>query len=370
MTERAVRQLLERTPVDREVEGRAWEVVRAAYAAREPVPRRPRLRLAVGVALAGAALAAAVLSPPGRAVVDAVRRSVGLEHAQPALFRLPAPGRLLVSGPGGAWLVAGDGSMRRLGAYRQAAWSPHGLFVVGATGDELTALDPSGRIHWQLARPGVRFPRWGGSLTDTRVAYLSGGRLHVVAGDGTGDARACGEPAAGRVAPAWRPGPRHVLAFVTARGRVTVLDTDTCTLLWRSAPYAPRPRLMTWSPDGSRLAVATAGGLWLVDGRTGAALGVSMPGIRALGYARDGRLAAIRRRSLVLVEPDGRTRTLFAGPAPLAGLAWSPNGRWLLTSMPAADQWVFVGAHRVLPVSNIRTQFGGPASLDGWAPGA
>jgi len=67
----------------------------------------------------------------------------------------------------------------------------------------------------------------------------------------------------------------------------------------------------------------------------------------------------------------GRMRTLFIAPSKLAGVAWSPNGRWLLSSLPRADQWVFVGRRRVLAVSHIARQFGGVApSLDGWVPGA
>ena len=100
-----VKRLLERVPSDREAEERAWAVVRAAYAEREQVRARPRRRLMLaGVALA-AVVAASAFSPPGRAVVNAVRRWIGISHAAPALFRLPAPGRVLVSGSGGAWVV-------------------------------------------------------------------------------------------------------------------------------------------------------------------------------------------------------------------------------------------------------------------------
>ena len=36
-----VKRLMERVPADREAEDRAWSVVRAAYAEREPVRERP-----------------------------------------------------------------------------------------------------------------------------------------------------------------------------------------------------------------------------------------------------------------------------------------------------------------------------------------
>ena len=92
MSGRRVKRLLEGTPVDPAAEERAWAVVQAAHAEREPVPRPHRdTRLVLVGAAAVAAVAVAALSPPGRAVVDAVRKTIGIEHAQPALFRLPSP---------------------------------------------------------------------------------------------------------------------------------------------------------------------------------------------------------------------------------------------------------------------------------------
>jgi hypothetical protein len=107
-----------------------------------------------------------------------------------------------------------------------------------------------------------------------------------------------------------------------------------------------------------------------VDGRNGSSVGVSLPGIRALAYARDGRLAIVRGRSVQLVRRDGSTSVAFSAPGRLSGLVWSPDGRRLLTALPTADQWVFVGPHRAVAVSKVRRRFGGVASLDGWAPGA
>jgi hypothetical protein len=300
-------------------------------------------------------------------VVDAVRRTIGVEHAAPALFQLPAPGRLLVSGPGGAWIVNADGSKRRLGDYREAAWSPHGLYVVAASANELAAVEPGGKVRWSLARPDVAFPRWGGSHTDTRIAYLSLGRLHVVGGDGRGDG-VVGRVK--RIAPAWQPGDRRLLAFVTTTGRVALLDADTHRRVWTSRAYT-KPRALAWMPDGTRLALATAAKLVLIRADTGNAIALDVAGVRALAFSH-AQLAVVRGRAVSLFDGGAEPQQLFAAPAAPAGLAWSPNGRWLVTALPGADQWVFVQArngHRVVAVSNIRAQLGGPVTLDGWAPG-
>ena len=70
----------------KDAEERTWETVRRAFEARPP--HRSRRRLSNTVLLAGAAavLTAAVLSPPGRAVIERVREAVGVQHAAPALF--------------------------------------------------------------------------------------------------------------------------------------------------------------------------------------------------------------------------------------------------------------------------------------------
>jgi hypothetical protein len=356
-----VKRLLERMPADREAEDRAWSVVRAAYAEREPVRRAPRRRLMLaGVALA-VAVAAAALSPPGQAVVNAVRRSIGISHAAPALFRLPAPGRLLVSGGGGGtWVVNADGSKRRLGDYIEAAWSPHALYVIAATSTEVAAVDPANAaVRWSIARPGVAFPRWGGSRTNTRVAYLSGGQLHVVAGDGTGDATAAGRS---RIAPAWRPGDRLQLAFVASDGHVRLLGA------WRSSHRYANPRSLVWSPDGKRLLLVTAHQLVLFDPASGRAQVLRLRDVSAAAFSAQGRLAVVRGKALLVLDGE-QTRTVFKTLGRLQGLAWSPNGRWLLTSLPSADQWIFVGGRRVLAVSHITRQFGGAPSLDGWVTG-
>jgi hypothetical protein len=365
MKESDVRRLLQTAPLADEFEARrrSWLVVRSAFAERAPARRRLPLR---ALALAGAviALVAAALSPPGMALIDRVRDRIGVEDAEPGLFRLPAPGHLLVVSDAGAWVVARDGSSRLLGPYREASWSPFGRFVVAARRNELAALEPDGDVRWKLARRDVRFPRWQGSRTDTRIAYLSRGQLRVVGGDGKGDRAAC----AGRVAPvppAWRPGTGRVLAAVSPRGRVLVYATDRCRLLMRSAAF-DAPRTLAWSDDGRRLVLVTAERVLVFGPGRSRPLGQRpIAGTVDAAFAPGSRRLAVVRDQDVLVldvdRPSRAPRTLFAGPGGrLSDVAWSPDARWLLIAWRDADQWVFVrsaGERRLAAASNIAAQF-------------
>jgi hypothetical protein len=353
-------------PHEHEAAERAWAVVRAAYEQREPVawPRRHWQPL-VTVAVVAAVVAAA-LSPPGRSVVHSLRKAVGVEQPEPALFSLPAPGQLLVTSSQGVWLVQRDGSKRLLGRYRDATLSPHGLYVAGTRANELVALDPQGHVRWTLARPAPRFPAWTGTRTDTRIAYLSGGRLHVVAGDGTGD-RALGRAAL--VAPAWRPGPGRVLAYSDGR-RVVVVDADSGAVLRR---LWPKPTKLTWSSDGRRLLVFSPHATRVYEGRRI----VAADDPSDATYDRD---AILRGRDALAVRAAGDAssvfslisgQTVFRGTGVFDQVAQSPDGRWVLVSWPTANQWVFVRLRprRIVGVARITQQFGRDARVAGWCCG-
>jgi hypothetical protein len=347
-------------------EDRAWAIVRRAYEQRTPAPRRaaPRL-IAAGVAVTACAALVASFSPSGRAVFHRVREAVGVEHAAPALFSLPAPGRLLVVARGsGAWLVQPDGFLQRLGSYEDADWSPHGLYVVATEENALVALAPDGTVRWRLDRRSPAFPRWEGTTTDTRIAYFAAGGLRVVAGDGTGDRLLDARSA--RVAPAWDPARGHTVAYAVGRS-VVVRNADDGRLVWRMPLTAP-PRALSWSSDGTLLAVVTARGVAVLDGggrlhRTVSLLGgrltqaVFRPATHLLAV-----VVASRGRSevrVVDVDRPGRSRLVFAGPGAFGDIAWSARGGWLLVDWPNADQWVFVRGRSVHAVANVAEQFGG-----------
>jgi hypothetical protein len=375
MNERDLQRRLREVELPRPDRERALAVVRSAFAHRERIswPRRHVRSLALTGA--AAAIVACAVSPPGRAVFGSLRDAVGREgvkRASSALVALPAPGRLLVQSPAGPWIIQADGSRRLLGSYRDASWSPHGLFVAATRPSQLLALDPKGHVRWALARPQVRFPRWAGSRTNTQLAYLAGRRLHVVAGDGTHDVDLCGEPAAALVAPAWQPGAGRTLAYTTRRGRVYVLDAGACSLAWRSAPF-PKPRLLRWSSDGKRLALVTNDKLVVFTDRQPVVR--SLRGVSSIAFAPRGhRLAVVRGGRLLLFDADRLAdppRRIFSGAGSFRDVAWSPDGRWLLLSWPSADQLLFIrstGVRRLLAYAHITEQFGGGAfpSVRGW----
>lgn len=343
---------------------------------RHRLRRRPaRGRLATAAAaVAGLSLTAAALAATGPG--DAVTRWLGDLVAPPPpahrLAGLPADGRLLAISAEGAWLIDANGDRHTLGPFADATWSPHGLFVAGVRGAALTAVAPDGTVHWTLTAPGtVRDPRW--APDGYRIAYRSGAGLRVVAGDGSGDRPVARAVAA--VAPAWRAGSRHVLAFLTASGVLRVAPTDRATS-HRAAAGLRRARWIGWA--GRRLLAATpravvqagTGRRWVAPRGAAIATAAAGPAARDLAVL----LRGMGRSRLVLL--DARTlrpvRSLltFAGAA--RGVTWSPDGRWILTALPAQGRWLLVptaGTARPRAVTGLGAALGGTsrrARVAGW----
>ena len=376
MNERKLRrELLAVSPPDEiGAQRRAWRVVRTDYGEREPTPWPIRHRRPIGAVAIGIAVLAAAVSPPGRAVLKEVRDVVGTEkvvgvpQAKPALFSLPDEGRVLVSAPSGAWVVSADGSRRKLGNYDAATWSPRGLYVGVSRRDQLAAVTPKGVVRWTLSRPRVHDPRWAPS--GFRVAYLSGVNLRLVAGDGTGDRRI---DAAQAVAPAWRPGTEHVLAYADRNGMVTVLATDLNQTLWTAGGGASGPAHLEWSADATRLLVTRrlAGGRFALvvydaGGRRLQSLEFGGRFVDAAFAPTGHRIALVRRvgprSELLVVEGDTlrRQKVVFDGQGRFSDVAWSPGGRWLLLGWGSADQWLFIrstNASKLKAVSSLAVQF-------------
>jgi hypothetical protein len=369
----------EPAPGESEAGERTWAVVRAAYEGRIRVtPRRDWRPFAV--AAAAAVVVAAAVTPPGHAVLGSLRDAVqGERDAAPALFSLPVrQSRLLVNSAEGAWVVQADGSKRLLEGYRDASWSPNGLFLAALHGHELRALEPNGDVHWSVGRPGLSAARWSTEGTgDERVAYLSRTTLRVIGGDGRGD-RALARGVA-RVPPAWRPR-SHVLAYVSRSGRIVVRNVDTGAIQWTSAAQQ-RPLELEWSGDGAYLLARGATSITVFSYAGEQQLTPLGPGaarvVDAAFLPLSHALAFVQRaagRSTVWFYPQLRpdataARRVFAGAGDFDRIAWSPDARWLLLSWRSADQWLFIrsaAVRKVIPVSGIEEAFGPGATLAGW----
>lgn len=382
MSDRDLRRRLQgiHPPDELGAERRAWTLLRAAFDQREPAPRRTHVARPLLVFAAGVALLAAVLNPP---VLNAIRDAVGRTKEKKAvvyrhaLFSLPAPGRLLVDTARGPWLIRADGGRRLLGRYHGASWSPRGLYVAALGPHDLVALEPNGTIRWSLARSGrLAAPRWSPELEgSTRIAYLRGSTLRVVAGDGTDDRLV--DRFVSAVAPAWRPGTQFVVAYQAATGRVRVVETDAGKLLWRSFRL-PQLVSLAWSTDGMRLLALTQRSLSVL-GRDGRRIGRAQLPARAIAaqFEPGGHRIALLLRypqqsAVVLRDGDalaGAGRIVFSAAGRFGTLAWSPNGRWLLAGWQSADAFLFLtpdGKQHL--VSDIAQQLGAFPSVPaaGW----
>ena len=358
-------------PGEREAGERTWEVVRAAFEERLPSPRKRDWRPFALVAAAAVVLAAA-FSPPGNAVLGSLRDAVrGDQNAKPALASLPARGRLLAESRSGIWVVQNDGSKRLLAGYRDAAWSPHGLYVAAVHGNELRALEANGRVHWSLGRTGrLRNPRW--SFDGFRIAYFAGRSLRVVNGDGTGDRLLTRDVRPGPAA--WQPN-AHTLAYVNRAGDIELTNVDkrnrSATVQTGAAPHQ-----LSWANNGKTF-VAVEPHAVEVFSQRGPRIGGLERGIAQVSAAaispNGKRIAFVETRggrsTLQLTGVrGGPTGPVFGGAGTFANVDWSPDGRWLLLDWRSADQWLFIRSpvKKVLAVSNIRANFGADSRIAGW----
>jgi hypothetical protein len=357
---------------------RAWALLADAHRERPRAARRSRRGRVLGLAFAVVLLAAAVAvaAEPPRWVRHVLGDAVpSAPHARTSLGVLPA-GRLLVSSSAGTWIVRGDGTRLRLGPWTAATWSPRGLYVAAWRGRELSAVAPNGRVAWTIAARGaVRDATW--SPDGYRIAYRRDDALAVVAGDGTG-ARVLAQPVRA-VAPAWRPGAPHTLAWVAANGRVEVRDVDTGALVWRSPSSVGAVRALAWSADGHRLLARGDRRVVVLDVRGRRAWRVRLPArarVDAAAWAPRGDRIALALRepgaTSVYVMPSARVprRPLFTTTGTLRSLAWSPDARRLLVRWAQADQWLLLSPTaanaRITAIAGVSRRFGSSPTVQSW----
>ena len=359
-------------------ETRAWALVADAHRERPRAARVGRRGRVLALALAAVLVAAAVAvaAEPPRFVRHVLGDSgAARPHAGASLGSLPA-GRLLVSSARGTWIVRGDGTRQRLGRWTAATWSPRGLYAAAWRGRELSAVAPNGRVAWTIAARGtVRDATW--SPDGYRIAYRRDAVLAVVAGDGTG-ARILAQPVRA-VAPAWRPGAPHTLAWVDARGRLEVRDVDSGALVWRSPASVGAVTALAWSADGHRLLARGDRRVVVFDVTGKRSWRVRLPHGARVGAAawapRGDRLAlALRGASATSVYVTRSAlvprRPVFTTTGTLGSLAWSPNGERLLVRWADADQWLLLSpsaanAH-ITAIGSISRRFGAPPTVQGW----
>ncbi|MEJ7876498.1 MAG: hypothetical protein WKF62_07540 [Solirubrobacterales bacterium] len=357
-------------------EQRGRQVVSAAFAEREPrIPRRS-IAIRAGLALvAGGAIAGFALTPAGADVRDwiADRVQLGEDDAEPKLSSLPAPGEVLVEAPGGAWVIREDGSKRLLGSFDEATWSPSGRFIGVTDGSEVRAVDPTGNFRWSIDA-GARVSALDWSTDEGfRVAYLAGGQVRVVTGDGLSDRPVA---PASDVAPVWRPEldtseAIHHLTFVDRQNRVVTMATDTSRVLWRSEQFSAPVRSIEWSATGERLLVVAGDFASVLNAAGGPFLkGPIATGVDDAAISPDGANVAVvtqGRRGTdlnLVVIGGGETMRLYSSgpgnPRPRFELpVFSPDGDLILLPWRDADQWLFVNAsdRRISAVADITRQF-------------
>ena len=308
---------------------------------RTPV-RPPAARAGWALAIAGGVVGAGDRPQPRRGEGRRRRRrrtsGSASEDAKPALRSLPAAGELLVESAQGPWIVREDGSKRLLGDYDEAAWSPHGLYVVAADGRELAALEPDGDVRWTLhgagrgARPalGRRRGRHPDRLPQRRRP--AGDRRRRQRRQRPPDrprrrAGRAGLAAARRTRSSRRdPAGPYVLSYVDAVGRPCTRSTPTPA---RSVPGdAARPAATPSTGDGDR----GSAGPWRrsADGsrRSSASVPPSRARVIAPGAATGGRPCSPPAAGSP-ARPGRPTAAgcWSAGPPPTSGCSSTPTGR-------------------------------------------
>ena len=354
--------------------GRRRRVRRARAGAAQA---RRRSRAAV-VAVAALAVALAVLSPPGRAVIDSLRAG-DRRRARRARALLAARARADRRGR----------ARRRVGRLRrrleaparrlpEASWSPFGRFVVAARAHELAALEPDGTVRWTLARPRRRLPALG-RHRDRHAHRLPRRPRACTSSPATAPATptsGCRRPRASL--PPGSPPPRAASCCSptpTRRGRVHVVRARLAhePLHDGARAGADPARVVERRPAAAR--ACRRGGCASTTSTATSSSRCARPAARS-----STRRSCRGRSASSLAAPDARGRrssscstraacsTARAGE--LSQVVPSPDGRRLLLAWPAADQWVFVrtAGGGVRAVANVAAQLGGAfPTVGGWS---
>ena len=371
-------------PGEVEAGERGRRLMLAAFAERTPARRRRRVR----APRIGWPLLAALLTALGAGAVAVAGhlREGGSSRQNSAPFAPPvqlSEGVALALGNGVAYTFSARGRVRALGPASAGDLSPHGTNAVLASGTGLVAVHVAdGQVRWRRTVPGpVLLPRWSVERTVPpccRVAFLAGGALYVVGGDGKNLRRVAAHALA--VAPAWRPhASDHELAFAAPSG-IRLAATDG-KLPPKRIGGAGRPIGLSWRADGRVLAAVDATGVTLygAGGKVLQRIGGGGGTVLGGGYAPQGNRLVILRR-----DADGRVSVLtrgLAGPlrrirrlavTGVGDLRLSPDGRSALIASTEGDEWIDIrlrdGRQRLLIGIGKRLRAGFAPQALAWAP--
>ena len=212
----------------------------------------------------------------------------------------------------------GGGSVRRLTTSpswdADPSWSPDGRRVAFVRGNPLTVLYMVGADGRNLRRLGCpprsecRFPAW--SPDGRRIAFVAFGNgraaIIVVRADGRG-----GRAIADGHSPAWSPGGRRI-AFADEHGNIASVRADGGgrSVVVRGDPDWFKNHEPSWSPDGRRLVFV----------RT--------------RYECAGCEHRVVSHTIVVARADGTGERELGIPT-ASGVAWSPDGRYLVFEQDA-----------------------------------
>jgi hypothetical protein len=157
-----------------------------------------------------------------------------------------------------------------------------------------------------------------------------------------------------------------VLAYASTDGRVHVVDADGDDELWAADPGSA-PEQLLWSDDAGVLLVITAGRrhpLYAGGGRPADSALETAEGHDVLDAAF---APGTRDLAFTAYDPESGQSTIVLagrqlqrGDGRLEDVVFSPNGRWLLTGWPEADQFLFLrlpGVSAIEAASDMRREF-------------